>query len=140
MWAQPGPSRDIMVLENKLYQSPLKWQGWLIKLLSEKNTIHKWRDVGLTDPVLTRVRTSSAAKCTLLLVSSDCSSLTMPAFSDGRPVTCHVDHVSSIQHTISKQMVELQAGAINGPVVTSLRVVEMVAFRRQHRQMLNVSP
>ena len=73
-------------------------------------------------------------------MSSDGSSLAVPAFSDTGPVTRHVHHVSGVEHPVTEQMVELEASSIDCPVMTGLGVVEMIAFRRQHRQMLDVAP
>ena len=64
----------------------------------------------------------------------------MPALSDAGPVTGHVDHVSCVQHTVAEQVVELEPSAVDRPVVTRLRVVEMIALGRQHGQVLHVAP
>jgi len=77
---------------------------------------------------------------TILLVSADGPSLAMPALSYTGPVACHVHHVASIKYTVTEQMVELQTCSIDRPVVTRLRVVEVIAFGCQHRQMLHVAP
>jgi len=77
---------------------------------------------------------------TVVLVSSDGSSLAVPAFSNARPVASHVHHVASVKYPVAEQMVELEAGAVDGPVVTSLGIVEMIAFRCEHSQMLYVAP
>jgi len=63
-----------------------------------------------------------------LLVSPDGSSLAVPALSDTCPVVSHVHHVASIKHSVAEQMVELEPCTVDRPVVTSLRVVEVVAF------------
>jgi len=73
-------------------------------------------------------------------VPSDDASLAMPAFADTRPVTRHVDHITGVEHSVTKQVVELKSGSIDGPVVTSLWVVEVVTFRCQYSQVLNVAP
>lgn len=73
-------------------------------------------------------------------MSSDGARLTVPALSDTGPVARHVHHISGIQHAVAEQMIELQTGAVDGPVVVGLGIVEMVAFRRQHGQMLHVAP
>jgi len=51
-------------------------------------------------------------------VSSDGPGLAVPALADARPVAGHVDHVSGVQHSVAEEMVELQPGAVDGPVVT----------------------
>ena len=75
-----------------------------------------------------------------LQVSSDGSSLAVPALSDARPVASHVDHVAGVKDSVTEEMIELESCAVDGPVVTSFRVVEMVTFRRENCEVLNVTP
>jgi len=64
----------------------------------------------------------------------------MPALSNAGPVTCHINHVAGIKYPVAKQVVELEACTVDGPVVHRLRVVEVITFRRQHCEMLHVAP
>ena len=73
-------------------------------------------------------------------MSFDGSGLAVPALADAGPVAGHVHHVSGVQHSVAEQMIELETCAVDGPVVARLGVVEVVTLRRQHRQMLHVSP
>jgi len=82
----------------------------------------------------------ASTRAVVLLVSSDGASLAVPSFADARPVARQVDHVAGVEHSVAEQMVELEPGAVDGPVVARLGVVEVIAFRRQHRQMLHVAP
>ena len=51
-------------------------------------------------------------------MSFDGSSLAVPALADARPVASHVDHVAGVQNSVAEEMVELEPGAVDGPVVT----------------------
>ena len=73
-------------------------------------------------------------------MSSHGSSLAVPALPDAGPVTRHVNHIAGIKHSVAEQVVKLEACSVDRPVVNRLRVVEMIAFRRQHCEMLHVSP
>ena len=64
----------------------------------------------------------------------------MEAVGDGLPAGGQVHHVSSVQHAVAEQVVELQAGPVDRPVVLALRVVQVVALRRQNGQVLDVAP
>ena len=56
------------------------------------------------------------------------------------PVSGQIHHIPGIQHSVAKQVVELQACAIDGPVVFSMGVVQMVPLGGENCQMLHVSP
>lgn len=66
------------------------------------------------------------------------SSHTVKALWYGLPFTGEFDHASSIQHTITKQMVELQAHTVPSPLVNL--IVQFVPLRRKYSQVLQVSP
>ena len=75
-----------------------------------------------------------------LLFPFDRPGLAMPTLSDSFPISGEVDHVASVHDAVPEQMVELQTSPVDRPVMTALQVVEMIAFRRQHCDMLDVSP
>jgi len=54
------------------------------------------------------------------------------------PVLGHLHHAPSIQHTVAKQVVELEAHAVPPPLVNL--VMELVPLGGQDRQVLHVSP
>ncbi len=64
----------------------------------------------------------------------------MEAVGHGLPVARQFHHVSRIEHAVAEQVVELEAGAVDRPVVLVVRVVQVVPLRREHRQMLHVTP
>lgn len=66
------------------------------------------------------------------------SSHTVKAFRYGLPFTGEFDHASSIQHTITKQMIELKAHTIPSPLVNL--IVQFVPLRSEYSQVLQVSP
>lgn len=75
-----------------------------------------------------------------LLLALDGASLAMPALSNSLPVSRQVDHVSSVKHSKPEQVIELEASSVDCPVVTRLWVVEMIAFRREHGDVLHIAP
>ena len=58
----------------------------------------------------------------------------------GGPVPGQVHHVSRIQNSVSKQVVELESGSVDGPVVFSVRVEQVVPLGGEDGQVLHVSP
>lgn len=75
-----------------------------------------------------------------LLLLGDAASGAVEAVRDGLPVPGQVDHVPGVQNAIAEQVVELEAGAVDGPVVLAFRVVQVVPLGSQHGQMLYVAP
>ena len=64
----------------------------------------------------------------------------MEAVGHGLPVGGEVDHVAGVQHAVAEQMVELESSPVDRPVVLAVRVVQVVPLRRQHGQVLDVTP
>ena len=64
----------------------------------------------------------------------------MEAVGDRLPAAGQVHHVAGIQHPVAEQVVELQSGAVDRPVVLAVRVKQVIALRRQHGEVLDVTP
>lgn len=64
----------------------------------------------------------------------------MESVGDRLPVTGQLHDVSCVQDPVPEEMVELKSGAVDGPVVLVVRVVQVVPLRRQDRQVLHVAP
>ena len=62
------------------------------------------------------------------------------AIGDRFPADGEIHHVAGVQHAIAEQMVEFESGAVDRPVVFAVRVVQVVALRRQNGQVLHVAP
>ena len=75
-----------------------------------------------------------------LLLAEDLAGGAVEAVGHGLPVGGEVDHVASVKHAVAEQMVKLEAGPVDRPVVFAVRVVQVVALRRQHGQVLDVAP
>lgn len=66
--------------------------------------------------------------------------LAMKTRWNGFPDLCERDHGTGIEHTVAKQVVEFQTDAVHVPVESIFAVVQRVAFRCEHREMLHVAP
>ena len=64
----------------------------------------------------------------------------MEAVGHALPVPGQVDHVASVEHAVAEEVVELEPGAVDGPVVLAVRVVQVVTFGGEYCQMLHVTP
>ena len=75
-----------------------------------------------------------------LLGSLDDASAAVEAVWNRLPFIGHLDHVASVQNTVAEQVVELQPRTVDGPVVDTLGVQQMVALGGEDGQVLDITP